>query len=155
MCRLCVNCAILLIYYVALFKSSGPRIALAQGDKGRSGADSSGGKERLGRTSKRGDEYIRCLLVAGAVAILRHARNLATKDAAWGRALLARRPAKVVAVALANRPHCLGRDGARRSLPSQGDRRASNLKGLSVPQDCEGEEEVMAKRSSRGSGRLG
>ena len=119
--------------------------------------NSSGGKERLGRTSKRGDKYIRCLLVAGAVAVLRHARNRATKDAEWVRALLARRPAKVVAVALANRtaPHCLGGDGAWRSLPSQGDRRASSLKGLSVPQDCEGEEEVMAKRSSRGSGRPG
>jgi transposase len=45
--------------------------------------NSSGGKERLGRTSKRGDKYIRCLLVAGAVAILRHTRNRATKDAAW------------------------------------------------------------------------
>jgi transposase len=65
--------------------------------------NSSGGKERLGRTSKRGDKYIRCLLVAGAVAILRHARNRATRDAEWVRALLARRPAKVVAVALANR----------------------------------------------------
>ena len=56
--------------------------------------NSSGGKERLGRTSKRGDKYIRCLLVAGAVAVLRHARNRATKDAKWVRALLARRPAK-------------------------------------------------------------
>jgi transposase len=65
--------------------------------------NSSGGKERLGRTSKRGDKYIRCLLVAGAVAVLRHARTRATKDAEWVRALLARRPAKVVAVALANR----------------------------------------------------
>lgn len=65
--------------------------------------NSSGGKERLGRTSKRGDKYIRCLLVAGAVAILRHARNRATKDAEWVRAMLARKPAKVVAVALANR----------------------------------------------------
>jgi hypothetical protein len=42
-----------------------------------------GGKERLGRTSKRGDKYIRFLLVAGAVAILRHGRNRATKDAEW------------------------------------------------------------------------
>lgn len=65
--------------------------------------NSSGGKERLGRTSKRGDKYIRCLLVAGAVAVLRHARNRATKDAEWVRALLARKPAKLVAVALANR----------------------------------------------------
>ena len=65
--------------------------------------NSSGGKERLGRTSKRGDKYIRCLLVAGAVAILRHARNRTTKDAEWVQAMLARKPAKVVAVALANR----------------------------------------------------
>jgi transposase len=65
--------------------------------------NSSGGKERLGRTSKRGDKYIRCLLVAGAVAVLRHTRNRTTKDAAWVRALLARRPAKVAAVALANK----------------------------------------------------
>jgi len=65
--------------------------------------NSSGGKERLGRTSKRGDKYIRCLLVAGAVAILRHTRNRTTKDAAWVQGLLARRPAKVAAVALANK----------------------------------------------------
>lgn len=65
--------------------------------------NSSGGKERLGRTSKRGDKYIRCLLVAGAVAVLRHARDRATKDGQWVRAMLARKPAKLVAVALANR----------------------------------------------------
>jgi transposase len=65
--------------------------------------NSSGGKERLGRTSKRGDKYIRCLLVAGAVAVLRHAREKATKDGQWVRDMLARKPAKVVAVALANR----------------------------------------------------
>ncbi len=64
---------------------------------------SSGGKERVGDISKRGDKYRRSLMIAGAVAILRHARNRATKDAEWTRALLARRPAKVGAVALANR----------------------------------------------------
>jgi transposase len=65
--------------------------------------NSSGGKERLGRTSKRGDKYIRCLLVAGAVAVLRHTRTRTTKDAAWVQGLLARRPTKVAAVALANK----------------------------------------------------
>jgi len=65
--------------------------------------NSSGGKERLGRTSKRGDKYIRCLLVAGAVAVLRHTRNRTTKDAAWVRRLLARKPTKLAAVALANK----------------------------------------------------
>jgi transposase len=65
--------------------------------------NSSGGKERLGGISKRGDKYIRSLLIAGAVAILRHARDRATKDAEWVRGMLARKPAMVVAVALANR----------------------------------------------------
>jgi transposase len=65
--------------------------------------NSSGGKERLGGISKRGDKYIRSLMIAGAVAILRHARNRSTKDAEWVRGMLARKPAKVVAVALANR----------------------------------------------------
>jgi transposase len=65
--------------------------------------NSSGGKERLGRTSKRGDKYIRSLLTAGAVAVLRHARNRPTRDGEWVRALLARKPTKVAAVALANK----------------------------------------------------
>jgi transposase len=65
--------------------------------------NSSGGKERLGGTSKRGDKYIRCLLISGAVAILRHTRTRATKDAEWVRGLLARKPPKVAAVALANK----------------------------------------------------
>jgi transposase len=65
--------------------------------------NSSGGKERLGRTSMRGDKYIRSLLIAGAVAVLRHARNRPTRDGAWVRALMERKPTKVAAVALANR----------------------------------------------------
>jgi transposase len=65
--------------------------------------NSSGGKERLGRTSKRGDKYIRSLLTAGAVAVLRHARNRPTRDGEWVRALLARKPTKLAAVALANK----------------------------------------------------
>jgi transposase len=65
--------------------------------------NSSGGKERLGRTSKRGDKYIRSLLIAGAVAVLRHARNRPTRDGAWVRALLERKPTKLAAVALANK----------------------------------------------------
>jgi len=65
--------------------------------------NSSGGKERLGRTSKRGDKYIRSLLTAGAVAVLRHARRRPTRDGEWVRALLARKPTKLAAVALANK----------------------------------------------------
>jgi transposase len=65
--------------------------------------NSSGSKERLGRTSKRGDKYIRSLLIAGAVAVLRHARNRPTRDGQWVRALMERKPTKVAAVALANK----------------------------------------------------
>jgi transposase len=65
--------------------------------------NSSDGKERLGRTSKRGDKYIRSLLTAGAVAVLRHARNRPTRDGAWVRAMMERKPTKVAAVALANK----------------------------------------------------
>jgi transposase len=65
--------------------------------------NSSGGKERPGRTSKRGDKYIRSPLTAGAVAVLRHARNRPTRDGEWVRALLARKPTKLAAVALANK----------------------------------------------------
>ena len=65
--------------------------------------NSSGGKGGLGRTSKRGDKYIRSLLTAGAVAVLRHARHRQTRDGEWVRALLARKPTKLAAVALANK----------------------------------------------------
>ena len=57
----------------------------------------------MGRTSKRGDKYIRSLLTAGAVAVLRHARNRPTRDGEWVRALLSRKPTKLAAVALANK----------------------------------------------------
>jgi len=63
---------------------------------------SSGGKERLGRISKMGNAELRTLLVVGATSVLRHARNDA-RARPWLKALLARRPFKVVAVALANK----------------------------------------------------
>lgn len=63
---------------------------------------SSGGKERLGGISKMGNPELRSLLVLGATSVLRHARGNA-KAPKWLSALLARRPFKVVAVALANK----------------------------------------------------
>ena len=64
--------------------------------------NSTGGKERLGSISKQGDRYLRRLLVVGATAVIRHARAHPEKHP-WLIQLLARRPAKVVAVALANK----------------------------------------------------
>ena len=65
--------------------------------------NSSGGKERLGHISKKGDPYIRRLLVIGAHAVLRFARNGKATTTKWATALLARKPYKLAAVALANK----------------------------------------------------
>jgi transposase len=64
---------------------------------------SSGGKDRLGSISKQGDRYLRGLFVAGALAVIRYAKIHGTKHRPWHTALLARRPTKVAAIALANK----------------------------------------------------
>ena len=64
---------------------------------------SSGGKNRLGSISKQGDRYLRGLFVAGALAVIRYAKIYGTKHRPWLTALLARRPTKVAAIALANK----------------------------------------------------
>jgi len=63
---------------------------------------STGGKERLGRISKQGDHYLRWLLVAGAMAVIRQAKRRDTASP-WLAGLIANKPTKVVAVALANK----------------------------------------------------
>ena len=65
--------------------------------------NSSGGKERLGGITKKGDGYIRKLLVIGANAVLRFARKGSASSTLWANSLLMRKPHKVVAVALANK----------------------------------------------------
>jgi transposase len=65
-------------------------------------ANSSGGKERLGRISKQGNKQLRTLLIVGATSILKQARR-GVKLPSWIISLMARRPYKVVAVALANK----------------------------------------------------
>jgi transposase len=64
---------------------------------------SSGGKDRLGRISKQGDRYLRSLFTTGALAVIRYAKIYRTKHRPWLTALLARRPTKVAAIALANK----------------------------------------------------
>jgi transposase len=58
-----------------------------------------GGKIRLGSISKRGDPYLRTLLIHGARSVLCHAK-VPTK---WQRGIQARRPANVAAVAMAHK----------------------------------------------------
>jgi transposase len=64
--------------------------------------DSTGGKQRLGPISKQGDRYLRRILVVGAHSVLRRAK-LNPEKYPWLTQLLARRPFKVVAIALANK----------------------------------------------------
>jgi transposase len=64
---------------------------------------SSGGKERLGRTSKMGQKDIRRLLITCAIAVVRWAARKGAPEGSWLARMLARKPKMLVAVALANR----------------------------------------------------
>jgi transposase len=64
--------------------------------------NSTGGKQRLGRISKQGDQYLRWLLVAGAMSVIRQAKRRGTTDP-WLANIIATKPTKVAAVALANK----------------------------------------------------
>ena len=63
---------------------------------------SSGGKERLGSISKMGNRYIRRLLYLGATGVISTRKRSDPGDDWLGR-LLARKPLKLAAIALANR----------------------------------------------------
>ena len=60
-----------------------------------------GGKVKLGRISKRGDVYLRTLLIHGARAVIRQAERKPDQADEWLKKLLARRNKNVAAVALA------------------------------------------------------
>ena len=64
---------------------------------------STGGKPRLGKISKAGNERLRTLLVVGAMAVIRHAKPGRKGTSAWLLELLGRKPRKLAAVALANK----------------------------------------------------
>lgn len=64
---------------------------------------STGGKHRLGRISKAGNERLRQLLVVGAMTVVRYAKPGSKSASAWLLQLLERRPRKVAAIALANK----------------------------------------------------
>lgn len=64
---------------------------------------STGGRTRLGGISKQGDRYLRRLLVVGATAVMRHAKDKSTPMASWAMGLLKKKPFRLVSVALANK----------------------------------------------------
>jgi transposase len=65
--------------------------------------DSSGGKDKLLGISKRGDVYLRTLLIHGARAVLFHRMRQVEHQDCWLMKLRARRNPNVAAVALANK----------------------------------------------------
>lgn len=64
---------------------------------------STAGKSRLGVITRAGDEMLRSVLVAGATAVVQHRRRTGKRAWPWLDALIARKPAKLAAVALANK----------------------------------------------------
>jgi transposase len=64
---------------------------------------STAGKTRLGKITRAGDERLRSVLVAGATAVIQQAKRDRGRPSPWLVALLARKPPKLAAVALANK----------------------------------------------------
>lgn len=64
---------------------------------------STGGKERLGRTSKMGERTLRRLLIIGASAVARWASRKGGAPGPWLASMMARKPPMLVRVALANK----------------------------------------------------
>lgn len=64
---------------------------------------STGGKQRLGATSKMGERTLRRLLIIGASAVVRHAARRGAPAGSWLAHMIARKPPMLVTVALANK----------------------------------------------------
>src|SRR5262245_21974196 len=117
--------------------------------------DSTGGKQKLGPISKQGDRYLRRILVVGAIAVLRRAQENPGKYP-WLTQLLARRPFKVVAVALANKMArmawaLLAHGGTYRApeLAETAQRGSARKRrgDVTALTNCRGDEDIDAKRS--------
>ena len=64
---------------------------------------STGGKQKLGATSKMGERTLRRLLIIGSSAVVQQARKRGAPKGSWLEQMLARKPRMVVTVALANK----------------------------------------------------
>ncbi|MFC0696112.1 IS110 family transposase, partial [Paraburkholderia humisilvae] len=64
---------------------------------------SSGGKTRLGGITKRGDTYLRTLLVQGARAVMHFVSRRDDRHSRWIKAVMQRRHVNIAAIALANK----------------------------------------------------
>jgi transposase len=64
---------------------------------------SSGGKQKLGRTSKMGERTLRRLMIIGACAVVQQATRRGAPAGSWLARMLSRKPPIVVIIALANK----------------------------------------------------
>ena len=64
---------------------------------------STGGKQRLGKTSKQGQNDIRRLLIIGAMAVTQWASRKGAPEGSWLARMMAKKPRMLVAIALANK----------------------------------------------------
>jgi transposase len=108
---------------------------------------STAGKTRLGVITRAGDEALRSVLVAGATAVIQHAKRGQGHPSPWLLDLLRRKPAKLAAIALANKnarvawklmvsgerynPARYSPAGSQADAPSEG--RGTALRGGSAP----------------------
>lgn len=100
---------------IGVLTASALSVALGDGKTFRKGRDfsaslgltprqhSTGGKDRLLGISKRGDAYLRKLLVHGARAVIRHVADKNDSLSQWIKGLQARKHTNIVTVALANK----------------------------------------------------
>ena len=116
---------------------------------------STGGKDKLGSITKQGNRYLRWLLVAGAMAVIRYAQKHGTLKRPWLGRLMARRPTKVAAVALANKMARMAGPSSSMAIDignrSHCWRRESGLQKTGNT-NWRGHDDVMQIRSFRGSG---
>ena len=115
-----------------------------------------GGKDRLGSITKQGNRYLRWLLVAGAMAVIRYAQKHGTKNAAVARAVDGA-PTNNGCCGRAGQQDCahgLGHHGPWREIQGAdavdgGITDASRWIGIT---NWRGHDDVMQIRSFRGSG---
>ena len=86
---------------------------------------SSGGKDRLLGISKRGDAYLRSILIHGARSVIRTAKHKDDRLSQWVTSLAARRHPNVAAAALANKTARIAWAMLRHGTDYQADRIAA------------------------------
>jgi transposase len=93
---------------------------------------STGGKQKLGRTSKMGERTLRRLLIIGACSVVQQAARRGAPAGSWLAGMLSRKPPIVVIVALAGRPLPGRTRRARDSRPRTPSHRAASGGGATA-----------------------